>query len=81
MDILSKAKDIIVEYDNITEEMIHPDNVLNQEKMTALSKKRSSIEKSYELIKYDKYQDLDEFKELANCNFVFIMVPTAFDCK
>ena len=51
MDILSKAKDIIVEYDNITEEMIHPDNVLNQEKMTSLSKKRSSIEKAYELSK------------------------------
>ena len=65
MDILSKAKDIIVEYDNITEEMIHPDNVLNQEKMTALSKKRSSIEKSYELSKQfvvlnRELSDLDE---------------------
>ena len=43
MDILSKAKDIIVEYDNITEEMIHPDNVLNQEKMTALSKNEAQL--------------------------------------
>ena len=51
MDILSKAKDIIVEYDNITQEMIHPDNVLNQGKMTDLAKKRSAIEKSYELSK------------------------------
>ena len=40
MDILSKAKDIIVEYDNITQEMIHPDNVLNQGKMTDLAKKK-----------------------------------------
>ena len=65
MDILSKAKDIIVEYDNITEEMIHPDNVLNQEKMTSLSKKRSSIEKAYELTKEfvllnSELNDLDE---------------------
>jgi hypothetical protein len=36
MDILSKAKDIIVEYDNITQEMINPDNILNQEKMIQL---------------------------------------------
>ena len=68
MDILSKAKDIIVEYDNITEEMIHPDNVLNQEKMTALSKKRSSIEKSYELSKQfvvlnRELSDLDEISD------------------
>ena len=68
MDILSKAKDIIVEYDNLTEEMIHPDNVLNQEKMTALSKKRSSIEKSYELSKQfvvlnRELSDLDEISD------------------
>ena len=65
MDILSKAKDIIIEYDKITEEMIHPDNVLNQVKMTVLSKKRSSIEKSYELSKQfvllnTELNDLDE---------------------
>ena len=51
MDILSKAKDIIVQYDNITQEMIHPDNVLNQAKITDLSKQRSAIEESYELSK------------------------------
>ena len=44
MDILSKAKDVVVEYDNLTQEMIHPDNVLNQEKITDLSKKRSALE-------------------------------------
>ena len=43
MDILSKAKDVIIEYDNITQEMINPDNMLNQEKMTQLSKKRSNL--------------------------------------
>ena len=48
MDILSKAKDIIVQYDNITQEMIHPDNVLNQAKISDLSKQRSAIEQSYE---------------------------------
>ena len=41
----------------------------------------NTFEESYELIKYDKYQALDQFKELSNCNFVFIMVPTPFDCK
>ena len=65
MDILSKAKDIIVEYDNITQEMIYPDNVLNQGKMTDLAKKRSAIEKSYELSKtfvllHSELDDLDE---------------------
>ena len=65
MDILSKAKDIIIEYDNITQEMIHPDNVLNQEKMTDLAKKRSAIEESYELSKkfvllHIELDDLDE---------------------
>ena len=74
MDILSKAKDIIVEYDNITEEMIHPDNVLNQEKMTSLSKKRSSIEKSYELSKQfvvlnRELSDLDEISDEKIRNF------------
>ena len=48
--------------------MIHPDNVLNQEKMTALSKKRSSIEKSYELSKQfvvlnRELSDLDEISD------------------
>ena len=51
MDILSKAKDIIVEYDNITQEMINPDNMLNQEKMIQLSKKRSNLKELYTLSK------------------------------
>ena len=51
MDILSKAKDIIVEYDNIAQEMINPDNMLNQEKMTQLLKTRSTLEELYTLSK------------------------------
>ena len=52
MDILSKAKDVIIEYDNITQEMINPDNMLNQEKMTQLSKKRSNLEELYTCLLY-----------------------------
>ena len=51
MDILSKAKDVIIEYDNITQEMINPDNMLNQEKMIQLSKKRSNLKELYTLSK------------------------------
>ena len=67
MDILSKAKDIIVEYDNITEEMIHPDNVLNQEKITNLSKQRSAIEEAYELSKKFVllHKELNDLEELS----------------
>jgi len=70
MDILSKAKDIIVEYDNITEEMIHPDNVLNQEKITNLSKQRSGIEEAYELSKKFVllHKELNDLEELSGTN-------------
>ncbi len=37
--------------------------------------------KAYELIKYDKYLDLNEFEDLKECEFVFVMVPTPFDCS
>ena len=67
MDILSKAKDIIVQYDNITQEMIHPDNVLNQAKITDLSKQRSAIEESYELSKQFVVlnKELSDLEELS----------------
>ena len=52
MDILSKAKDVIVEYDNIAQEMINPDNMLNQEKMTQLLKTRSTLEELYTCLLY-----------------------------
>ena len=68
MDILSKAKDIIVQYDNITQEMIHPDNVLNQAKITDLSKQRSAIEESYELSKQFVVlnKELSDLEELSD---------------
>jgi len=39
----------------------------------------NTFEKAYEVIKYDKFQDLDSFEDLIQCDFVFIMVPTPFD--
>ena len=68
MDILSKAKDVIVEYDNITQEMINPDNMLNQEKMTELLKKRSNLEELYTLSKEfivlnNELNDLEELSK------------------
>ena len=67
MDILSKAKDVIVEYDNITQEMINPDNMLNQEKMIQLSKKRSNLEELYTLSKgfIALKNELDDLEELS----------------
>ena len=41
----------------------------------------NTLQKYYRIIKYDKYQELDSFQELAMCKFVFIVVPTPFDCK
>ncbi|MQG38373.1 MAG: hypothetical protein FI718_00050, partial [SAR202 cluster bacterium] len=41
----------------------------------------NTLEKEYNVVKYDKYQDLDSFSNLLDCDFVFIMVPTPFDCK
>ena len=68
MDILSKAKNVIVEYDNITQEMINPDNMLNQEKMTELLKKRSNLEELYTLSKEfivlnNELNDLEELSK------------------
>jgi len=41
----------------------------------------NTFQKKYEVIKYDKYFDLDDFKDILVCDFVFIMVPTPFDCN
>ena len=67
MDILSKAKDVIIEYDNITQEMINPDNMLNQAKMIQLSKKRSNLEELYTLSKrfIVLNNELSDLKELS----------------
>lgn len=37
--------------------------------------------KEYEVIRYDKFAEYDPFEDLLDCDFVFIMVPTPFDCK
>ena len=39
-----------------------------------------TFEKHFEIVKYDKFQNLDKFEALKICDFVFIMVPTPFDC-
>ena len=41
----------------------------------------NTFQKKYQVIIYDKFQDLDEFDRLSECSFVFIMVPAPFDCK
>ena len=41
----------------------------------------NTFSKKFEIVKYDKYQDLDSFTDLKHCEFVFIMVPTPFDCN
>ena len=40
-----------------------------------------TFSQKYELIKYDKYMNLDSFEDLIRCEYVFIMVPTPFDCS
>jgi len=41
----------------------------------------ATLSTSFKLIKYDKYQNLDKFQDLKSCEFIFIMVPTPFDCE
>uniref|UniRef100_A0A6C0J879 UDP-glucose/GDP-mannose dehydrogenase dimerisation domain-containing protein n=1 Tax=viral metagenome TaxID=1070528 RepID=A0A6C0J879_9ZZZZ len=41
----------------------------------------NTLSLKYNIIKYDKFQKLDKFIDLLNCDFVFISVPTPFDCK
>tara|TARA_X000000368_G_scaffold396195_1_gene364278 strand:+ start:5402 stop:6460 length:1059 start_codon:yes stop_codon:yes gene_type:complete len=63
MDILSKAQSTIVEYDSIIQEIMDPSNVLDQEKLTTLSKKKSALQEVYDLsIQFVAL--LDESKEL-----------------
>ncbi len=40
-----------------------------------------TFSKKFEVIKFDKYHKYDRFESLSNCDFVFIMVPTPFDCE
>jgi len=41
----------------------------------------NTLSKKFNIVKYDKYQNLDDFEDLLECKFVFIMVPTPFDCN
>ena len=40
----------------------------------------NTFKRKYDIVRYDKYQNLDQFSSLKFCDFVFIMVPTPFDC-
>ena len=41
----------------------------------------NTLKKAYTIRKFDKFQDLDSFEALLECEFIFIVVPTPFDCK
>lgn len=67
MDILSKARSIISDYDNIMNQMMDSKIMLDQDKMTSLSREKSLIDESYELSKeyiglQEQLSDLDEMK-------------------
>ena len=67
MDILSKARSIISDYDNIMNQMMDSKIMLDQDKMTILSREKSLIDESYELSKeyvglQEQLSDLDEMK-------------------
>ena len=77
MDILSKANSIVSEYDQIMQQMMDNDIMLNQEKMTSLSRIKSALDESYQLCKryidlknqlaeLDEMKNDKEYEELAN---------------
>lgn len=68
MDILSKAKSIVSQYDDIMKQMVDPENVLNQEKIAALAKEKSNLEETFELSKsyVSLKKQLQELSELKN---------------
>jgi len=41
----------------------------------------NTLSKNYKLVKYDKFLDLSNFKDLFSCDYTFVMVPTPFDCS
>lgn len=41
----------------------------------------NTLSNYYKVIKYDKVGVHSKFSELADCNFIFITVPTPFDCE
>ena len=68
MDILSKANSIVSEYDKIIKQMMDSDIILNQEKMTLLSREKSALDDSYQLCKQyiDLNNQLSELDEMKN---------------
>ena len=67
MDILSKARSIISDYNNIMSQMMDTKIMLDQDKMTTLSREKSTLDESYELSKQyidlqDQLNDLDDMK-------------------
>lgn len=41
----------------------------------------NTLSNTHDLTIYDKYEKFDNFTDLNKCDFVFIMVPTPFDCQ
>ena len=39
-----------------------------------------TLSKRYTIVKFDKYVAYDNFEDLVHCDFIFITVPTPFDC-
>ena len=68
MDILSKANSIVSEYDQIMQQMMDSNIMLNQEKMTSLSRQKSALDESYQLCKQyiDLKNQLAELDEMKN---------------
>ena len=68
MDILSKANSIVSEYDKIIKQMMDNDIMLNQEKMTSLSREKSALDDPYQLCKQyiDLNNQLSELDEMRN---------------
>ena len=68
MDILSKANSIVSEYDQIMQQMMDNDIMLNQDKMTSLSRQKSALDESYQLCKQyiDLKNQLAELDEMRN---------------
>ena len=67
MDILSKARSIISDYNNIMSQMMDTKIMLDRDKMTTLSREKSTLDESYELSKQyidlqDQLSDLDDMK-------------------
>jgi len=67
MDILSKARSIISDYNNIMSQMMDTKIMLDQDKMTTLSREKRTLDESYELSKQyidlqDQLSDLDDMK-------------------